>query len=145
MGRSALIRAGLAAGLTVVMIVGGVGSGVGASVRPTIQIRPGSVWTLKSDGVLPGNECEVQTFGSIRAKHHPPINKGTWTADKYGDSGIYVGRHGNQVSESWQTGVDEGLEMIGKYNAKLKGYRVEFESFGSGGKGVLVRGAALGC
>jgi len=115
----------------------GVSGTAGAGV-----LKNTSVWTAEVTGNPPPSgffSCEAVTFYTQRYEGHR-IFKG----DVGGDSGFWTPGHANMT---WEMGSDYGLQFGGKYSAKLKEYRGDFQYpyGGPGIYGVLVQGDVNNC
>ena len=118
--------AALVAGITIATIFGLGGIGTAAAVSPALKIEPGAKWTLE----VGGGGCVVDTFHS----------NGTFTGDKYGDSGTWTGG-GRTIDVKVTAGGDDDLVFKGtftrtpviEYTGRIRVYLPE-------GTGRLVKG-----
>jgi hypothetical protein len=129
-----LRRAGvLAAGLAIAASVGPAGAGAASAATPSNHIASGAIWSFVVKGER--SFCEQDTFSS----------SGTFTADKYRDSGIWSGG-GGTIAMKWKTGESSPSTFTGTFTkTPVKEYKGTALFMGLTFSAKLVKGALAGC
>ncbi len=124
-------RAGMVAtGLTLAAFLSLAPAVASSAASPGFHVKDGSQWTV----VVQSATCEVVTFQS----------NGTFTADRYGDSGTWKGG-GATLTMKWKAGALDRVRFSGTALDSGKVYEGSFSWSGNVDPGQVGKGGATGC